>query len=123
MNEQIIRNNWKDYLNDFSRRNRMRPARLEILSDEMGASEQAQHLPLVGISYEEKGSDAGDALVSLGDEGAADDRHLIHAISQITSITARTGEDSREDALEITDADGTKTILIFEQPLQLPVEN
>lgn len=123
VNEQIKRNNWKDYLNEFSRRNRTRPARLEILSDETGANEQAEHLPLVGISYEEKGSDAGDALVTLGGEGAADDRHLTHLVSQVASITASTGEDSREDALEITGADGTKTILAFEQPLQLEAEN
>lgn len=123
MNEQIERNNWKNYLNQFSRRNRMRPARLEIFSDEIGANEQAQHLPLISISYEEKGSDAGDALVSLGDEGVADDRHLIHAISRVASITGRTGENSREDALEIIGADGTKTILVFEQPVQLEAEN
>jgi hypothetical protein len=86
MDEQIVRNNWKDYLNNFSQRNRMRPTRVEILSDEIGVNEQAQHLPLVGISYEEKGSDTGDVLVSLGDEGSVDARHLIHAISQVTSI-------------------------------------
>ncbi len=58
MNEQMKQNQWKDFLNDFSRRNEMRPARLDILSNEAGAGGEAQHLLLIGISYEEKGSEA-----------------------------------------------------------------
>ncbi|HVG38429.1 MAG TPA: DUF5335 family protein [Pyrinomonadaceae bacterium] len=115
----VEQNRWKDYLTDFSRRNENRPARLEILGDEIGASEEGQHLPFIMASYEEKGSEAGNALISLGGTGGADARQLTHTISEVTSITPQIGDDGRDAALEIAGADGTKAILIFEQPLQI----
>lgn len=122
MNGQIERDRWKDYLTEFGRSNELRPARLEILSDEFGANEKAQHLPLIGISYEEKGSDAGDVLITLGGANAEDGRHVTHTIRAATAVAARDGDDGRADALEIIGADGEKAILAFEQPLQIEAE-
>ena len=119
MNEQMKQSQWKDFLNDFSRRNELRPARLEILSNETGAGEEAKHLPLIGISYEEKGSEAGDAMISFGGGSAEDTRHITHTIKDVVSITPSAAGDGNSDALEITGANGEKAILQFEQPLEI----
>ena len=105
----IEKNRWKDFLDDFSRSNEMRLARLEILSDELGASEEANGLPLLGVSFEEKGSETGDAPIFFGGGDAKDERHLTHTIEKVASIT--TGD---ADALEITGANGEKAILSFD---------
>lgn len=119
MDTQIEQNSWKDYLTDFTRRNENRPARLEILGEEIGASEEANHLPFVMASFEEKGSNKGDAIITLGGATAADgSQQVMHTISSVTSITPQVGDDGREAALEIAGAD-EKAILVFEQPLQI----
>ena len=105
----IEKNQWKDFLDDFSRRNEMRSARLEILSDESGAGELANGLPLLGISFEEKGSETGDAVIFFGGGDAKDERNLTHTIKKVASVT--TGD---ADALEITGANGEKAILSFD---------
>lgn len=108
-NAAIEQNEWKDYLADFTSRHANRLARLEILGDEIGASEAAEHLPFVMASFEDKGSAAGGALITLGD--GAD--QILHTVSGVKSITPQTGDDGSEAALEIVGAE-EKAILIFE---------
>lgn len=112
-NGQIEPNQWKQYLTDFTSRNSNRAARLEILGDEVGASEQANHLPFMMASFEEKGSDKGDALLTLGGTNAADANQIMHVVKGVLSITPQIESDGRESALEIAGA-GEKAILAFE---------
>lgn len=112
-NGQIDSNQWKQYLTDFTSRNSNRSARLDILGDEIGASEQANHLPFVMASFEEKGSDAGEALITLGGTGVADANQIMHAVKDVVTITPRIESDGRESALEIAGAE-EKAILSFE---------
>ena len=125
MNGRIERNQWTTYLNDFSKRNEGRPARIEVVGEEIGAHEAGRHLPLIGVSYEAKGSEAGDVVVTFAGLTPADARHLSRRIDSVTRIAARPGEgESDEDAaLEIESGDGTKTILVFEQLPALPPAN
>ncbi len=114
-NTQIEKENWKIYLTEFTRRNENRLARLELLGDDIGASEEANHLPFVMASYEEKGSDAGDALITLGGTSAGDSGQIMHTVSQVSGITPQIVGDDTDAALEIAGADGSKAILIFEK--------
>jgi hypothetical protein len=109
----------ENFLNDFTGRNEMRPVRLEILSDTFGASEEAKNLPLLSISFEEKGSDAGDALISLGGASLEDTSYVTRTIKDVTIIATSDGDSGKDDALEITGASGEKAILVFEQPLEI----
>jgi len=114
MNKTVEQNEWKKFLNDFSRLNEERLVRLEIVSAEFGANNEAKNLPLLGISFEEKGSEIGDVLISLGgsnDEGAA---YVTHTRKDAKSITSSRGGDGVDVALEITGAEGENAILIFE---------
>lgn len=111
-NGQTEQKQWKDYLTDFTSRNANRPARLEILGDEIGASEEVSHLPFTMASFEEKGSDKGDALITLGGTNPADTNQIMHVVKNAASIATQIEDDGSESALEIAGAD-EKAILVF----------
>lgn len=113
MKGEIPRDQWQTYLAEFSKRNSGRPVNLEVLSEELGDQEEAQMLPLEGITLETKGSQAASVEIMLGGTGAADDRNLTHTVSQVRLIVPKVGADGREEALEIEAEDGTKIILVF----------
>ncbi|HEY6330827.1 MAG TPA: DUF5335 family protein [Blastocatellia bacterium] len=120
MQGEIEREKWQTYLDDFSKRNRGRVARVEILGEELGDQEEADLLPFVGVSFESKGSDAPAIEVMLGESGAADPRDLTHPVAKPTRIVPRIGADGQEEALEIESEDGSKVILVFESVPELP---
>jgi hypothetical protein len=113
MKGEIPRDQWQTYLEEFSKRNSGRPVNLEVLSEELGDQEEAQMLPLEGITLETKGSEAESVEIMLGGTGAADDRNLTHTVTQVRLIVPKVGTDGREEALEIEAEDGTKIILVF----------
>jgi len=110
---EIKRGQWAAFFGEFSKRNQSRATRLEIFGD-LGAQEEEQNLPLNGISVEETGTGAPRIEIMLGGERPSDERHLTHTIARAARVTAKTGADGRDDALEIEDADGVKTLLRFE---------
>lgn len=117
----IEQEQWKTFLEDFSKRNQSRTTRLEIVGGEIGAQEEEQFLPLVGVSFEPKGSDAGSVMIILGGETAQDQRHVEHLVEQVERIAPITGVTAGlEDGLGLEDRDGNKTLLIFEQLPEIP---
>lgn len=125
MKSEIERNQWAAYLNDFSRRNEGRPARVEVVGEEIGAHEAGRHLPLVGVSFEAKGSEEGDVVITFAGQTTADARHFTRRIDSVTSVVPLPGEGEGEqdEALEVESADGTRTILVFEKLPALPPAN
>lgn len=121
MNKEINKENWTEFLNKFNKRNENRPAKVEVLSEELGAQEVGQHLPLVGVSYETKGSEAGDVVITFAGKTTSDNRNLSHRINSVTKIIPGLENPEGEDnALEFESADGIKTILVFERLPELP---
>lgn len=114
MADFIKKEQWTDFLNDFTRRNQFRATRLEIAGEEDGVEEEAEFLPLVGISVDSKGTDAGSIFVALGGETAKEERHLQHQIMQVERITPITGQHGIEDGLAFEDGTGKKTLLRFD---------
>jgi hypothetical protein len=115
----IEQDKWKTFLEEFTKRNQFRATRLEVIG-EIGAQEQETALPLVGVSFEPKGSDAGSVIVTLGGETATDDRHLEHLITKVQRIAPIVGQSSPEEGLGFEDEEGAKTILVFEQLPEIP---
>jgi hypothetical protein len=113
MQGEIPQEQWKTYLEEFSKRNAGRTANLQVLSDELGIQDEAETLPFEGISLETKGSLASSVEVMLGGSGAADDRIITHTITEVRRVLPKIGPDGREEALEIESGDGTKAILLF----------
>jgi len=121
MQGQIRTDDWQKYLNDFSRRNAGRTARLEVLSENVGVQDSdMERLPLQGITLDQRSSVTSSLDIMLGGGAAADMRHLTHTIPHVRRIVAKFGPDAREDALEIESEDGARTLLIFETLPELP---
>ena len=120
MQGEIERDQWKTFLDEFSRRNQLRATRLEVIGQEIGAQEEENLLPFVGISFEDKGSAAGSVEIMLGGETAAEQRQLTHTIVNVQQIVPITGVSALEDGLGIVDKDGVKTLLRFEELPELP---
>ena len=117
----IERDQWKSFLDEFSKRNQLRATRLEVVG-ELGDQEEEEYLPLIGVSFEAKGSAAGSVEVILGGESKADERHLEHTISKVQRIAPLVGVTGFEDGLGFEDQEGGKTLLLFEKLLELPEE-
>jgi hypothetical protein len=117
----IERDQWKSFLDEFSKRNQLRATRLEVVG-ELGDQEEEEYLPLIGVSFETKGSAAGSVEVILGGESTADERHLEHTISKVQRIAPLVGVTGFEDGLGFEDQEGGKTLLLFEKLLELPEE-
>ena len=114
MQGEIERNQWKTFLEEFSKRNQLRPTSLEIIGGDIGAQEEEKSLPFIGASFETKGDEAGSVEIMLGGETAADSRELTHTIRNAQRIVPIVGIKGLEDGLGIEDKDGVKTLLRFE---------
>ena len=108
----IEREQWKTFLDEFSKRNQMRATRLEVIG-EIGAQEEEVYLPLVGVSFEPKGTAAGSVEIILGGETAKEPRHLTHLIPNVQRIAPLPGTTSLEEGLGIENDEGMKTLLRF----------
>ena len=115
----IERSQWKTFLDEFSKRNESRPTRLEVIG-EIGAQEEEQFLPLLGVSFETKGDAAGSVEVMLGGESAKEPRHLTHTIGKVERIAPLIGTTTLEEGLGFEDKEGGKTLLRFEILPELP---
>jgi hypothetical protein len=109
----IERSQWKSFLDEFSKRNRLRATSLESIG-EFGAQEEEKFLPLVGINFETKGDAAGSIEIILGGETAAEERHLTHTITDVERIAPLIGTTGFEDGIGFEDKSGGKTLVRFQ---------
>jgi hypothetical protein len=109
----IDRSQWETFLDEFSKRNQLRPTRLEVVGSDIGAQEQEAFLLFAGVSVDSK-TDSGSIEIALGGETAADERQLTHRISNVERIAPLIGITGVEDGLAIEARDGVKTLLSFE---------
>jgi hypothetical protein len=114
MNDEIERSEWAGYFNEFSKRNQMRPTRVEVFGEELGAQEQERGLPLSGISLDSHGAHSPRVEIMLGGEMAGDARHLSHTITRVRRVMRKLSADGKDEALVIENEDGAKTLIRFE---------
>ena len=109
---------WQDFLDSFSKRNQGRATRLEIIG-ELGAQEEEEYLPLVGVSLDPRGTAAGSVEIILAGEGPADDRRVEHVVRNVRRIAPLIGVSGLDGGLGFEDEEGVKTLLLFEKLLEL----
>jgi hypothetical protein len=115
----IERDEWKNFLDDYSKRNQLRPTRLEVIGP-LGVQQEEHFLPLLGVSLETKGNAAGSVEVMLGGESAEEPRHLTHTITNVERIAPLIGSNAVEEGLGFEDTEGGKTLLRFAILPELP---
>ena len=115
----IERDEWKSFLDDYSKRNQLRPTRLEVIGP-LGVQQEEHFLPLLGVSLETKGDAAGSVEVMLGGESAEEPRHLTHTITNVERIAPLIGSNAVEEGLGFEDTEGGKTLLRFAILPELP---
>jgi hypothetical protein len=118
MQDEIKAERWAEFFKAFSARNQARPTRLEIFGD-LGAQEAEHDLPFSGISFDRKDQGAPTLQIMLGGGTAQDARHLMHAIPHVHRVFIKQSPDGRDEALEIEDNNGVKTLLQFEALAEL----
>jgi Family of unknown function (DUF5335) len=115
----IEQTQWRSFLDEFTKRNQFRATRLEVVG-ELGAQEEEEYLPLVGVSFEPKGTTAGSVAIILGGETSKDQRHVQHLIPEVQRIAPLIGETGFEEGLGFEDRDGGKTLLFLETLREIP---
>jgi hypothetical protein len=102
------RNEWRDLLDDFTRRNIGRRGTLEVDDPEIGAQAQEFDYPLLGATF-----DPHDERVELmfGELGNTA-RHLTRGIGGVTSIDLLKNDRGRDLAIRIAHGGG-QTLLTF----------
>jgi hypothetical protein len=111
--QEIPRERWVEFFNQFSREHEGQAATLEVLATGSPARQVARSLPLVGISSDDEGSEAHSVSIMLGD---APEKHIDHMIAQPTRVTVTGGGNGRGQQVEIREADGTTSVVRFESP-------
>jgi hypothetical protein len=107
---EIPREVWSDYLTLLSSITRSQCVRIEAGSPEIGEQHMADRLPLIDISFAEKGSDEGAIEVTVGRPG----EEITHRIFHPDHIYADENESGELECLDIEDAEHTKTLIFFE---------
>jgi uncharacterized protein DUF5335 len=110
---EIPREEWKDFLDRFSRVHENWLVNVEVVGRELGDQEESHDVPLEGVSFEPKGSEAGRIDIMVG---GAPDHHANHAVEAPRRLHLLRDDQGADQALEIEDEDGTTTLLTFRVP-------
>ena len=112
--QEIPRDEWKTFLDTFSRQHEGWLATLEVLGADIGAQREARDLPLEGITAASRDGPPETIAISLGK--SAED-HVTHTITAPTRIWLEQTSLGANAALEIESADDVKTLLRFRSAL------
>lgn len=108
---EIPRERWQEYLDALSNRSKQTPVRIRVESQAIGDQQLAGQMPLIGISCEEKGSDANAIEVTLG-EPTKDFPNITHYIQSPQRVMVEEGENGQVRCLDI-ESPQVKTLIFF----------
>jgi hypothetical protein len=112
--QEIQRDEWKTFLDTFSRQHEGWLATLEVLGPDIGAQQEAGDLPLEGITATSKDSAVESIAISLG---KTPEDHITHTITEPTRVWLEQTSQGANAALEIESAEDVKTLLRFRSAL------
>jgi hypothetical protein len=112
--QEIPRDEWTTFLDTFSRQHEGWLATVEVLGADIGAQEEADDLPLEGITATSRDDSPMTIAISLG---KTPEDHVTHTITEPTRIWLEQTSLGANAALEIESAGDTKTLLRFRSAL------
>lgn len=118
---EIPRDAWSQYLATVSGLRAQHPVKVRVDGAELGDQALAECLPLVGISLEEKGSEA-DAI-ELTVAGPAGQDNLTHLIEHPERVYVEEDDAGQVKVLDIEGPAKVKTLVFFEGWDELPAGN
>jgi len=118
--QEIARTEWKNYFDDFSRTRQNEKVTVELIFSPQADPQFAlEGLPLVGITYEEKGSEAGTIEIIVGSETTDSLTHTVTSPVHVYHKNAAgliSEEVNPDEVLEFTSTDDPRiTYLRFAQ--------
>ena len=109
----IGRNDWEDFLKDFTARNKNRRARFNVFFNSGETVEEAEEGHLESVSLNKNGDEA-QVIVKRTDQTAEKQETMTDTIENVRVITVQYDTDGSEDILEIIDAKNTLLSLRLE---------
>ena len=113
MNFEIKKEDWADFFDTLSMRRFEWKTRVEILAGEMGDQILTDGLLLNGITVETR-ADNTTIDIAVGDKTNS---HQTHNILNPAKIAFLESADTHGDVIDIEEADGTKTLITFIEPM------
>lgn len=106
--QEIFRHEWIRFFDDFTRYHQGWMAKVQVLSQEMGAQEEIKELPFAGIVAEMRAGSKDCLEVILGE---APESHISHTILEPTRI--RLESEGMTEVLQIESASKHTFLLSF----------
>lgn len=109
---EIPRNEWKAFLDAFSRQHEGQIATLEVFGPSIGAQVEERGLAFQGVTAELNGGDNDKIEIMIG---AKPDDHITHSITRPTEVSIEQTDEGTDAALAIKSAEGETSLLRFRQ--------
>jgi hypothetical protein len=106
--QEIPREQWIRFFDDFSKQHEGWIVNWEVLGSDIGDQEKTTRLPLVGISADAKGKPRIDIIV-----GGRLEAHVTHVIETPKRVFFRQAEQPGHEAIEVELDDGRVTVITF----------
>jgi hypothetical protein len=117
MNFEIKKDDWPGFFNSLGRRRFEWITKIEVMNSEMGDQVLTDGLPLNGITVETNG-DRTTMDISVGENT---DAHQTHNILNPKRVAFLKADENHGDVIDIEEADGTKTLITFIEPMGILV--
>lgn len=117
MNFEIKKRDWPGFFNLLGRRRFEWITKIEVMNSEMGDQVLTDGLPLNGITVETNG-DRTTMDISVGENT---DAHQTHNILNPKRVAFLKADENHGDVIDIEEADGTKTLITFIEPMGILV--
>lgn len=108
MKAQINRVDWPAFADQFSLDNQGRFVSIETVGQGLGGERLAENIPLMAVDFDPENQ--GTILITVN----RDDEIFTHTIAAPKAIWLEGTEDGKALALEVVAADGSRTLLRFE---------
>jgi hypothetical protein len=110
---EVAPNRWTEFFREFTIENRGAHGRLEVINvDEIGREVSVENRPFEGISADTKDAESAIWITF----GTAPEDHFTHGIHGVKSVHWVPPQGERGAALEVTDREGTRSILTLSHP-------